>query len=247
MTGGLGLVWLDGRAMQGGHDAGGHGGGDMSLRFAAFDRAWKQTADTALDLRVCECCPTAVAMTAEGPLVAYRDRGPDEIRDIYVTRLERGRWSEPRAVHADNWRVPACPVNGPALSARGRDVVVAWFNARDDQPRSFASFSTDSGRSFSSPVRLDDQGSLGRVDVELLKPGVGAAAYIEYAAGRASFRVRRIGADGTRSDPVTIAGLAGNRTSGYPRLASHGGELILAWVEQEGTTSRVRTAVARVR
>ncbi|MBA3296710.1 MAG: hypothetical protein H0U19_07230, partial [Acidobacteria bacterium] len=88
---GLGLVWLDGRAMTGGHDE--HGGGDMSLRFGAFTRGWKQTAETPLDLRVCECCPTAVAVTTDGPIVAYRDRSADEVRDIYVSRLEKGKWT----------------------------------------------------------------------------------------------------------------------------------------------------------
>ena len=82
---GLGVVWLDGRNMKGGHGApaGDHGGGgDMSLRFASFARDGKQTADTELDLRVCECCPTAVAVTADGPIVAYRNRSPTEVRDI---------------------------------------------------------------------------------------------------------------------------------------------------------------------
>ena len=75
---GLGLVWLDGRAMK--HrlaHGGGHGaadGGAMSVRFAAFDGTWKQTSEVPVDLRVCECCPTTAAVTAEGPIVAYRDR-----------------------------------------------------------------------------------------------------------------------------------------------------------------------------
>ena len=43
---GLGLVWLDGRATQTPeHSASHDGGGAMTLRYAAFDGAWKQTAD----------------------------------------------------------------------------------------------------------------------------------------------------------------------------------------------------------
>lgn len=239
----LGLVWLDGRAMSGGHD--GHGGGDMSLRFGAFDRNWKQTAETALDGRVCECCPTAVAVTSEGPIVAYRDRSPEEVRDIYVTRLENGKWTDPRPVHQDNWRINACPVNGPSLSARGRDVAVGWFAAKDNDPKSFASFSTDAGRTFSPPVRLDDSGSLGRVDVELLADGSAVAAYIEFANQRADFRLRRITRAGEKSAPVVVSTVAGNRTSGYPRMALSGDELVFAWVDREGG-SQVRTAVARL-
>lgn len=243
--GGLGIVWLDGRAMKMTGDTH-EGSGDMSLRYAAFTPDWKQRDDVLLDERVCECCPTAVAMTADGPLVAYRDRSPEEVRDIYVTRLENGRWSEPRAVHADDWRVPACPVNGPALTARGRDVAVAWFSARDDEPKSFVAFSSDAGRSFGPRIRVDDEASLGRVDVEWLPDGGAAVAYVEFADRRASFRVRRVTADGQRGAPITVAGMAGNRTSGLPRMVRQGDELLFAWVEREHG-SQVRTAGARLR
>ena len=242
-NGGLGLVWLDGRSMTGGHD--GHGGGDMSLRFGSYGKDWKQTAETPLDLRVCECCPTAVAVTADGPIVAYRDRSGDEVRDIYVSRLEKGKWTEGRPVHADNWRINACPVNGPSLSARGRDVAVAWFAAREDQPKSFVAFSRDSGRTFGPPVRIDDEGSLGRVDVELLPDGSAVASYIEFAKQRADFRLRRVTPDGQKSAPVTVSNVAGNRSSGYPRVAAHGEELVFAWVDR-AQGSQVRTAVARL-
>ncbi|MBA2305838.1 MAG: exo-alpha-sialidase [Acidobacteria bacterium] len=246
---GLGVVWLDGRNMKGGeHGTAGHGaagGDDMSLRFGSFGTDFKQTADTPMDLRVCECCPTAVAVTSDGPIVAYRDRSPNEVRDIYITRLENGKWTEGKPVHADDWRVPACPVNGPALSARGRDVAIAWFNARDDQPKSFAALLSDAGRTFGAPVRLDDGASLGRVDVELLLDGSALAAYMEFADQKAQFRVRRIDRAGAKSTPVTIGGMAGNRSSGYPRMALAGQEVVFAWVDREGG-SLVRTAVAEL-
>jgi hypothetical protein len=247
MPGGLGLVWLDGRNMKAEqHSDGGHGGDDMTLRFARYGQDWKQTAETSLDLRVCECCPTAVAVTSEGPVVGYRDRSPDETRDIYVTRLENGAWSKGQPLHADGWRVPACPVNGAALSARGRTVAAAWFSARDDKPKSFAAFSSDAGRTFGLPIRLDDEASLGRVDIELLPDGSAAAAYVEFADQKAQFRVRRILPDGSRSQAVPISGVAGNRSSGYPRMALHGGALVFAWTARDAG-SQVRTAVARVR
>lgn len=240
---GLGLVWLDGRATGGGDHGSGHGG--MAVRYGAFDRAWKQTADAPIDLRVCECCPTAAAVTSDGPIVVYRDRSDKEIRDIYVARLEQGTWTTGTPVHRDNWRINACPVNGPSVSARATQVAVAWFTAANDKPRSFGAFSTDAGRTFGPPIRLDDEASLGRVDVELLADGSAAAAYVEFAAQRAHFRIRRIQPDGTRSDPVSIAGLSGNRSSGYPRMALHGGELVFAWTDREGG-SQVRVATATV-
>lgn len=246
---GLGLVWLDGRNMKpGGHgaSAAGLGGeGEMSLRFASFGRDGKQTADTALDLRVCECCPTAVAVTSDGPIVAYRDRSAAEIRDIFITRLEKGQWAVPVPVFADDWTFNACPVNGPALSARGRNVAVSWFQARDNKPKSFAAFSSDAGRTFGKAIRLDEQGSLGRVDVDLLPDGSAAAASIDLIGDRAEFRVRRVDPGGSRSAPVTIARLIANRSSGYPRMALGDDQLVFAWVDADGG-SVIRTAVARL-
>jgi hypothetical protein len=46
--------------------------------------------------------------------------------------------------------------------------------------------------------------------------------------------------------PVTAAGIDGNRTSGYPRLALHEQELVLAWIEREGDGLNVKTAAARL-
>lgn len=248
--GGLGLVWLDGRAMG---SASGAGEGAMTLRSATFDRAWKQTTDLAVDTRVCECCPTSVAVTSEGPLVAFRNRTEDEIRDIYVSRLEGGQWTEPAPVYNDNWRIAACPVNGPMLSARGRDVAIAWFTMKDGQGQVFTAFSTDAGRSFGKPVRVDDAGALGRVDVELLQDGTGLVSWIEHARGHAEFRLRRIERSGARGEAVSVAPLSATRTSGYPRIARQGNELVFAWVDvargepdvADGTR-RVRTAVARL-
>ncbi|MBI3492838.1 MAG: hypothetical protein HY047_13830 [Acidobacteria bacterium] len=218
----------------------------MTLRFASFDTAWKQTAAMPIDLRVCECCSTAAVVTSEGVLGAYRNRSDDEIRDIYVSRFAQGRWSEPTAVHADNWRIPACPINGPALSASGRNIAIAWYTVKQDQGHAYLVFSRDAGRTFSQPIRLDDGASLGRVDVEMLPDGSALATWIEFADGRSQFRARRVATDGARSAPVTVAGVAGGRASGSPRVARHGDELVFAWAESSGQTVQLRTAIARL-
>ena len=243
---GLGLAWLDGRAMKAGgsHDAHGTSAGAMSVRLATFGRDWKQTSEVPIDLRVCECCPTTAALTSDGPIVAYRDRTDEEVRDIFISRLENGRWTEPRAVHADDWKIAACPVNGPMLSARGRDVAIAWFTAQGDQPRALVAFSRDAGRTFGAPIRLDAAGSLGRVDVELMSDGSAIASWIEFADQQAQFRVRRVEPSGTTSPAIVVSGLTGSRASGYPRIASNGGEMVFAWTEITAGRSQVQTAVA---
>lgn len=241
---GLGLVWLDGRAMKSdSHD--GHDVGSMSLRSAVFNPDGTQRSESLVDARVCECCPTAVVVTSDGPITAYRDRAENEIRDIYVSRFTDGKWTEGRAVHADNWTINACPVNGPALSARGRDVVIAWFTGTGDQGQAYVAFSTDAGRSFGAAIRVDDGGTLGRVDVELMMDGSAAVSWIELADQRAEFRLRRIDRSGVRSPARTISPVSRGRNSGYPRMAFRGEELLLAWTDIEGGL-RVRTARARL-
>jgi hypothetical protein len=244
---GFGLVWLDGRNMKGGEGHDGHGAGAMSVRFGQFDKAFKQIAESAVDTKVCECCPTAAAVTAEGVVTAFRNRSDEEIRDNYVSRLVNGKWTTPQAVFNDNWKIAACPVNGPALSANGRRVAMTWFTVKQDQGQAYLAFSEDAGATFGKPIRIDDGGSLGRVDVELLPDGAALATWIEFADQRAQFRARRIDRNGTRSQPITVAGIAGNRASGYPRAAIANGEVVFAWTESaDGGGLQVRTAAAKL-
>jgi hypothetical protein len=239
---GMGLVWLDGRAIK--PDAP-EGVGNMALRAATFGVDGKQVGESVVDPRVCECCPTAAAVTAEGVIVAYRNRSAGEIRDIYVTRLVNRQWSAPVAVHNDGWRVMGCPVNGPAISARGRDVAVAWFSAKGDQGHSFVAFSHDAGRTFGRPVRVDDVSSLGRVGVELLADGSAAVTWVEFSAEHSQMRVRRVAAAvdavGARGPGADVAEASGTR---YPRLAQAGTDLLFAWTATEDGSPRVKVARA---
>lgn len=244
---GLGLVWLDGRVMTE-MKPGDHASmptGAMTVRAALFDRRGVQLSETLVDDRVCECCPTAAAVTSEGPIIAFRNRTEDEIRDIYIARLVGGRWTEPAPIHRDNWRIAACPVNGPALSARGRSVVIGWFTAAGEQGHVFAAFSSDAGKTFGTPIPVDDIGALGRVDVELLPDDSAVVSWIEFADQRSQFRIRRVEPSGLRSDSTNVAGVSSSRASGYPRLARHGNELVFAWTDTNDS-SRVRTAVAQI-
>ena len=240
----FGLVWLDGRATTPAANPDDDAVGEMTLRSARYDAAWHQQADEAVDLRVCDCCPTATAVTADGVVVAYRDRSAGEIRDISVTRLVGGRWTDPVPVHKDGWRIDGCPVNGPALSASGRDVALAWFSAPDDQGHAFVAFSRDSGATFGAPIRVDEAGALGRVSVELIPDGSAVVSWIELAGGKAAFTVRRIAPGGERSPAVTVAEITGRRSSSYPRMVRGDHEIVFAWIG--GDSSSVQTAIARL-
>ncbi|MEW5927626.1 MAG: sialidase family protein [Gemmatimonadota bacterium] len=244
----LAAAWLDGRkyaAAEGGGGGEGEGhGGETMLMHTALAADGGLAAETELDARICDCCQTGQATTSAGPLVVYRDRSPDEVRDVYVVRRVGGRWTEPRPVHADGWKIPACPVNGPQVSARGDDVAVAWFTGARDTARVRVAFSRDAGATWSAPVRVDDGDPAGRVDVELLEDGAALVSWIERTGGGAAeVRARRVSAGGARGAASTVAATGGERASGFPRMARSGGEVVFAWTAP-GDPSTVRTARA---
>jgi hypothetical protein len=240
--GGLGMVWLDGRDQE--QNTTDPLGGSMALYFASFDPSWKQSAETVINAKVCECCQTAAVLTTDGVLTAFRDRTAEEIRDIKVSRLDSGKWTPEVAIHDDNWKIDACPINGPALSARGRQVAAAWFAAPNDNGRAFAAFSQDAGKTWGSAIRLDDAASLGHVDIEMLDDGSAVASWVEFADGRSQFKVRRVTSLGQRSAAASVPGAG--RVGGHPRMTRSGSELILAWTETEGG-QQVKGAVGRLK
>jgi hypothetical protein len=230
--GGTGVIWLDGRATHGEE-------GNMQLRAAMFDRTRKPLGESLIDSRVCECCPTAVAVAADGPIAAYRRRSMAEIRDIYVTRLAGAKWSMPIRVHADNFKIDACPINGPSIAANGKDVVVAWFTAPKEKPQSFVAFSQDGGRTFGKATRVEDEGTLGRMQVALTPDGAAIVGWVEAAGEKPTFKIRRIDASGGRGPSVAVAAMSGTR---FPRMVVAKNEALLAWTESEKESSRVKTA-----
>src|SRR5262249_36257433 len=136
-------------------------------------------AEQFVDRRTCDCCQTGVAVSARGPVLAYRGRTADEIRDVLVVRQVGGGWTAPKPIHADGWHIAACPVNGPEGAAQGDPVAVAWFTATRDTARVNVAFSTDGGETFGVPIRVDDGQPAGRVDVELGADGRALVTWIE--------------------------------------------------------------------
>lgn len=238
------LVWLDGRNMSGtGPDD--TGTGAMTLRFATLDRQGRPANDTLLDERVCTCCQTAAALTSDGVVVAYRDRSQEEIRDISVVRLQQGRWTAPRTLYKDGWEIAGCPINGPAIAAEGQRVAVAWFTAANDNPRVRVAFSNDGGATFGEPIRVDERGAVGRVDIVLLADGAALVSWLELTAKGEEIRLRRVRPTGSPDQAITLVRSRSGRTSGFPRMARKGDKIYFAWT-QPGKPLTIRTAVLKL-
>jgi hypothetical protein len=220
--------------------AGGSGG--MSLRAAAVHADGSITDESVIDELTCDCCQTDVAYGAGGPIVVYRDRTGDEIRDIYAARAVEGHWTEPVPVADDGWRIDGCPVNGPAVDARGPEVVVAWFTAAADQSRVKLSWSHDGGETFQAPVEIDAEAALGRVGLALLPDGDAAVSWLRSSETGGDVALRRVKPSGERGTVRIVGQTTASRLAGFPQLVVSQGKIVLSWTEVEGETSRIRSA-----
>lgn len=212
--------WLDGRRMA--------EGGPMTVRSARVGTTVE--ASELLDERVCECCPTDAAATAEGSLVAYRDRAEDEVREISAVRRAGGDWSDPRPLTADEWRIPGCPVNGPALDHRDGRTAVAWFTGAEGSAHVGARF-LDGEAPPAQPTLVDAERPLGRVGLVLDANGDAIVSWLALVGKQAELRVRRVDRRGGLGAPLPIARTSSSRSSGMPQLVRWGERLYLGWVE----------------
>lgn len=236
------VSWLDGRNTVGGHDHENPTNGAMSLRSAFIDSLGQVYNEEELDSRVCDCCNTASTVTPDGVVVAYRNRTEDEIRDIAIIRLSNDTWGDPVIVGNDNWKIPGCPVNGPAIDSYGRTVAVAWFTAANEVPMVQLAFSTDGGKSFGLPIRIDSGNATGRVDLELLGENQAVVSWMEPSNGEEVIRIRSCKLDGSKGLAQTISKTTSERASGFPQMELFKNRLYLAWTLSFEEHSEIRMA-----
>ncbi len=249
---GLGVVWLDGRETKGmSHDSADHSsGGAMTLRFAEFLSDGTRAREFVLDSKVCDCCQTTMVSTSKGLLAAYRDRSDTEFRDITLVRPLAER-IEPRELSKDGWKINACPVNGPALAARGALVSAAWFTMGGGKPKVRAAVSQDGGDTFLPTVDVDTEFPTGRVDVAMLPSGVSLVTWLGRGEGGVFIKAAFLETDGTLKPAFNVTPTTIARTGGFPRVELSGREIVFAWTEVgpnlDGATtpppSRVRTSL----
>lgn len=242
-------TWLDGRNTKGeghdtgGHDDGGHGHhGAMTLRSAIFDKAGKLYQEAELDNRICDCCQTSAALTDKGFIVAYRDRSEDEIRDISIVRQVNQEWTEPATVFADNWKIAGCPVNGPAIKAKGKFVAVAWYSMPQEKATIKIAFSDDSGATFQAPIQIDKGNPLGRIAIELISDNTALVTWMENTEELAEIRAIKVTPKGKVGDDFLITKTDAARDSGFPVMAKTGNQIVFAWTHVEEATT-VKTAI----
>ena len=246
---GVGAAWLDGRRTGGGDHAHDHDNiqsgaetGAMTLRAGGVAADGTPRPDVELDDMTCDCCPTATAAVPGAVVVAYRDRAPGEIRDIFSVRLDAAGWSDPVPVARDEWYMPACPVNGPALASHGEHLAAAWFTAAGGVPRVRLAFSVDGGRHWGAAVDVAEGDTLGRVAVVMDGPDSAVVSWLGHADRQAEIRYRRIDRSGRGGKTHALATTSPARSSGFPQMTLAAEELLFAWTAT-GEPATIRTAL----
>jgi hypothetical protein len=244
-------VWLDGRNTKSDQvsnnpsDHGHHGGhlGAMTLRTAIIDTYGEVTDEVELDNRVCDCCQTDIAIGAKGAIVVYRDRSEKEIRDISLIRRLGADWTLPRDLSQDDWYMPACPVNGPAIDALEHSIAVAWYSGARDTARVYVKISKDAGETFGEPIQINEHPTLGRIDVAVINEKMAAVTWIETIEEDQTFiMIRSISNNGKKGPAIPLAKTSKSRSSGFPILEKTGDNLLLTWVDISEDTHQIKTA-----
>ena len=221
------ITWLDGRNTIQKKPDGDHK--PMTIRFAEITNKGDIINESELDAAACDCCQTSIAATNKGPIVVYRDRSDQEVRDIYSVRNVNGVWKDPNPVHNDGWIINGCPVNGPKVAVKSKNLAVAWFTASDDNPRVNVSFSKTNGDSFNTPLKVNDHSAIGRVDVAFLNDDEVIVSYMEVDDIKAYLRIKKISVNGKVSEPITISEIDGGRNTGVPQLEVINNEIFIVW------------------
>lgn len=229
----VGAVWLDGRELAGEFDTPeSAAAAATTLRYARVGKDARSLEQGIVDDFACDCCTTDIARSAAGELLVYRDRTPDEIRDIQVRRRGAEGWSEPVTLGPDRWEIEGCPVNGPAIDALGSAAAAAWFTAPGNAPKVRVAFSADGGTTFGAPIDVDAAGSLGQVGIALVSDDVAVVSWWRRAAaGGTELALRKVRSSGGLGPILPVGTVASSRPDVVPQLVRNGEVLIVAWNE----------------
>ena len=235
--GALHTVWLDGRDQAAAPKV----GAKSSYRgFAVYRNVSLDGGATfGPDLRVadhsCECCRLAVAVGTDGRVRAlWRHVFEPNVRDHAIAVLDAKPGSAPPTIvraTLDDWRIDACPHNGPALAAAADGGFHAvWFGMRQQGGTSVAAVRYG---------RLNADGSPVLSSVRALPDARAEHADVQAAGDRVAVVWRS--SDGARTTLKAWLSTDGGRSfvqqelgevtgpNDFPRLVQQGGRMVAVW------------------
>lgn len=247
------LAWLDGRQSaptQGAaphiHGAS-HGATRQDLYYARL-AADGTVVEAPLATDVCFCCKTAVQPVGADVIVAWRHIFPGSLRDIGIARFPAeapvSPVAAPARVSEDDWKLDACPDDGPAVAADASGALhIAWPSVIDGpggQRAVFYATSAD-GRTFSARKQLNDPaaGVASHPQIAVSADGDVTVVWDQAIEGTRRAYVAQ-GRAGRWSAPAAVSS---GVPASYPAAAATPGGALIVWTNH--TAPHTEIAVAR--
>lgn len=198
---------------------------------------------TQVGSETCVCCRVAVGAGGDDRVaVLWRKDFPGKIRDMVLALSDDdgARFAPAVRVHEDRWEMPSCPHRGGGAGVDGKGRVhVAWYTEGTDGKPALFYASSDDGKSFTAPQRLDQSaGSIpDHVGLAVRPDGTVLIVWEDSTAVR-----RRVLARVSRDAGKTFAPIEQLSTavkSYAPAVTtSPAGGFVVAWNEEEFPVTR---------
>jgi len=185
----------------------------------------------------CVCCRVSVsAGPGEAAAVMWRKVFPGDVRDMVVSSSTDGgrTFAAAALVHADRWKITACPHRGGSIATDGRGRLYAvWYTeGSGDRPDLLLAVAPD-GRRFGAPRRVHTAtGSVpdhARLAVDAA--GRGVVVWEDSTAVRRRILLRSIGDGGRSLGPVQILSQA--IKAWMPDVAVARDGFVVTWHEEQ--------------
>lgn len=186
----------------------------------------------------CECCRIALALNPQGiPMALWRHVFEPNARDHALAELRPdGKPGLLTRASFDDWRVDACPHQGPALAYADSGIRhQTWFNMKGEEGGVYYAAADASGK-LGMPLRL---GSEQAMHADIAVRGREVALAWKQFDGKSTAILGRLSQDGGQTwADVELARTQG--ASDQPRLLASDSAIVLVWrTQNEG----VRTVV----
>jgi hypothetical protein len=240
-SGGVFAAWMDHREGMRQGESPGHA---ASIFYAVSGDGGATWSDNrSLTDHACPCCRPAAIGDASGVVaVAYRAEQGDRREPALALSRDRGAsFPLDSVVVADGWRLPVCPVDGPALSldAAGGGQY-AWYSGAGEGGVWITPWHPSTG--LAGARRPLSDGLTRPAHPRLSTLGDATLIAIEGSPGSDSTRrvvaVRTLDPDGTLTPWVFLGAEAGDAWLATPG----GGTALVCWSERADGTDRVRVA-----
>lgn len=223
-------AWIDKRNLAAAHRAA------KPYEGAALAFAWSAGGKDFAVTRIakdntCECCRIGVAFAGpRKPALMWRNMYPGSVRDHAVMTFDGDKPGAASRVAVDDWKIEACPHQGPSLSIDAQGLYhAAWFTDGARRQGLFYARSSDGGKTFSAPIAVGDN------EHQPSRPFVLAAeaalwlAWKEFDGERSTVSVMQSRDAGlTWGKPAVVA--ATSDASDHPLLIAKDGAAYLSWL-----------------